>query len=80
MQVLGPSGISWLRLDGAVEAGRRFALVQQFNADPSVDVMLLTTAVCSLPLLLATPAYTLAFSSLLLGGACIHSCIRRSAT
>lgn len=44
-QVLVPGGISWLRLDGGVEATRRFGVVQAFNADPSIDVMLLTTAV-----------------------------------
>lgn len=49
MQVLAPGGITWLRLDGGVEAGKRFGVVQQFNADPSIDVMLLTTAVTRSP-------------------------------
>ena len=44
-QVLAPNGISWLRLDGSVDTSRRFGLVQRFNADPTIDVMLLTTAV-----------------------------------
>ena len=44
-QVLAPNGISWLRLDGGVDTSRRFGLVQRFNADPTIDVMLLTTAV-----------------------------------
>ena len=43
--MLAPGGVSWLRLDGGVEAGRRFSLVQRFNADPTIDVLLLTTAV-----------------------------------
>ncbi len=44
-QVLAPNGITWRRLDGSVKPEHRFAVVQQFNADPTIDVMLLTTAV-----------------------------------
>ena len=58
--LLGPSGISYLRLDGAVAPKERFGLVQQFNSDPTVDVMLLTTAVGGLGLNL-TAADTVVF-------------------
>ena len=37
--------LSYLRLDGSVPALTRGALVTRFNADPSIDVLLLTTAV-----------------------------------
>ena len=40
-----PPQVSYLRLDGRVPASKRGALVERFNADPSVDLMLLTTAV-----------------------------------
>eukprot|EP00198_Chlamydomonas_reinhardtii_P002616 XP_001691952.1 SNF2 superfamily protein [Chlamydomonas reinhardtii] len=43
--LLAPYGVSYLRLDGGVEAGARFAVVQRFNADPTIDVLLLTTGV-----------------------------------
>ncbi|KAG2490891.1 hypothetical protein HYH03_010808 [Edaphochlamys debaryana] len=43
--LLGPYGVSYLRLDGSVEAGARFGIVQRFNADPTIDVLLLTTGV-----------------------------------
>ncbi|KAI8979025.1 hypothetical protein BDB01DRAFT_852241 [Pilobolus umbonatus] len=42
--------VSYLRLDGSVESGRRHELVQKFNADPSIDVLLLTTHVGGLGL------------------------------
>ncbi|KAI9598492.1 hypothetical protein BDF19DRAFT_393058 [Syncephalis fuscata] len=42
--------VSYLRLDGGVEADRRHGMVQQFNADPSIDVLLLTTHVGGLGL------------------------------
>ncbi|KAI8381200.1 uncharacterized protein BYT42DRAFT_598127 [Radiomyces spectabilis] len=42
--------VSYLRLDGSVEANRRHDLVQKFNADPSIDVLLLTTHVGGLGL------------------------------
>ena len=36
--LLRPFGISYLRLDGGTEASQRFAVVQQFNADPTIQV------------------------------------------
>jgi TATA-binding protein-associated factor len=42
--------VTYLRLDGGVEADRRHGLVQRFNADPSIDVLLLTTHVGGLGL------------------------------
>jgi TATA-binding protein-associated factor len=36
--LLQPFGISYLRLDGSTEASQRFAVVQQFNADPTIQV------------------------------------------
>uniref|UniRef100_A0A060TAG3 TATA-binding protein-associated factor mot1 n=1 Tax=Blastobotrys adeninivorans TaxID=409370 RepID=A0A060TAG3_BLAAD len=42
--------VSYLRLDGNVEGKRRFDIVQQFNSDPSIDVLLLTTKVGGLGL------------------------------
>jgi TATA-binding protein-associated factor len=42
--------VSYLRLDGRVPASQRFELVTQFNSDPSLDVMLLTTSVGGLGL------------------------------
>ena len=42
--------VSYLRLDGKVAASQRFALATRFNGDPSVDLMLLTTAVGGLGL------------------------------
>ncbi|KAH6943669.1 hypothetical protein HPB50_025061 [Hyalomma asiaticum] len=44
------SSVSYLRLDGSVAPGQRQALVQRFNADPSIDVLLLTTQVGGLGL------------------------------
>ena len=48
--VLRPLGISSLRIDGTVDAAERFRRVQKFNVDPTVEVMLLTTAVGGLGL------------------------------
>lgn len=45
---------------GRVEAARRFGIVQQFNADPTIPVMLLTTHVGGLGLNL-TAANTVIF-------------------
>ncbi|MCJ1313225.1 TATA-binding protein-associated factor mot1 [Agyrium rufum] len=42
--------VQYLRLDGNVEASRRQAIVNQFNSDPSYDVLLLTTSVGGLGL------------------------------
>ncbi|KAG7175040.1 TATA-binding protein-associated factor 172-like [Homarus americanus] len=39
-----------LKLDGSVPAGSRHALVQRFNGDPSIDLLLLTTQVGGLGL------------------------------
>lgn len=58
--VLQPMGVSSLRIDGSVEAAERFRRVQRFNADPTVEVMLLTTAVGGLGLNL-TAADTVIF-------------------
>lgn len=58
--VLAPANISFLRLDGGVEHSQRFGLVQRFNADPTIDVMLLTTHVGGLGLNL-TAADTVIF-------------------
>lgn len=58
--VLKPLGISSLRLDGGVPVASRFERVQQFNADPTIGVMLLTTAVGGLGLNL-TAADTVVF-------------------
>jgi TATA-binding protein-associated factor len=58
--VLQPMGISSLRIDGSVDATERFRRVQRFNADPTVEVMLLTTAVGGLGLNL-TAADTVIF-------------------
>ena len=48
--VLAPLGVSSLRVDGSVDATERFRRVQRFNADPTIDVMLLTTQVGGLGL------------------------------
>ena len=37
--------VSYLRLDGSVPASARQPLVDRFNSDISVDVMLISTAV-----------------------------------
>jgi TATA-binding protein-associated factor len=42
--------VQYLRLDGGVEANRRQLIVNQFNSDPSYDVLLLTTSVGGLGL------------------------------
>lgn len=42
--------VQYLRLDGSVEAGKRQAIVNRFNTDPSYDVLLLTTSVGGLGL------------------------------
>lgn len=42
--------VTFLRLDGSVEASRRQAIVNKFNSDPSIDVLLLTTSVGGLGL------------------------------
>ncbi|KAA8904703.1 hypothetical protein TRICI_005400 [Trichomonascus ciferrii] len=44
------SSVTYLRLDGSVEGKQRFDVVQQFNSDPSIDVLLLTTKVGGLGL------------------------------
>ncbi|KAK9809358.1 hypothetical protein WJX73_008453 [Symbiochloris irregularis] len=58
--LLKPLGVPFLRLDGGVEASQRFGIVQQFNADPTIPVMLLTTHVGGLGLNL-TAANTVVF-------------------
>lgn len=52
--------VSHVRLDGRVPAARRGALVERFNSDPSIDLMLLTTSVGGLGLNL-TSADTVIF-------------------
>lgn len=47
-------GVSWLRLDGSVAASERFNVARKFNADPTIDVLLLTTHVGGLGLNLTT--------------------------
>ncbi|KAK7208345.1 hypothetical protein BZA70DRAFT_273502 [Myxozyma melibiosi] len=42
--------VSYMRLDGSTEARKRQDIVQTFNADPSIDVLLLTTHVGGLGL------------------------------
>jgi TATA-binding protein-associated factor len=42
--------ITFMRLDGSVEASKRVTIVNQFNADPTIDVLLLTTHVGGLGL------------------------------
>lgn len=42
--------VQYLRLDGGVEANKRQNIVNQFNTDPSYDVLLLTTSVGGLGL------------------------------
>ena len=53
-------GVASLRIDGGVDPAERFRRVQRFNADPTVEVMLLTTAVGGLGLNL-TAADTVIF-------------------
>ncbi|CAH3137716.1 unnamed protein product [Pocillopora meandrina] len=42
--------VTYLRLDGSTPAGSRHSLVQRFNNDPSIDILLLTTHVGGLGL------------------------------
>ncbi|ORY95444.1 hypothetical protein BCR43DRAFT_301359 [Syncephalastrum racemosum] len=42
--------VTYMRLDGGVDANKRHDIVQKFNADPSIDVLLLTTHVGGLGL------------------------------
>eukprot|EP00798_Chlamydomonas_sp_ICE-L_P022197 gene22197-29257_t len=58
--LLTPLGVSFLRIDGGVEPNSRFSIVQRFNSDPTIDVLLLTTAVGGLGLNL-TSADTVVF-------------------
>lgn len=41
--------VTYLRLDGSVPASQRQDIVNNFNSDPSIDVLLLTTLVRNLP-------------------------------
>jgi hypothetical protein len=42
--------VTYLRLDGSVETEKRFDIVKAFNADPTIDVLLLTThGECRMP-------------------------------
>lgn len=43
-------GVTYLRLDGSVEATKRQPIVTRFNADPTIDCLLLTTHVGGLGL------------------------------
>ncbi|KAI3362605.1 hypothetical protein L3Q82_001692 [Scortum barcoo] len=52
--------VTYLRLDGSVQAGLRHSIVSRFNNDPSIDVLLLTTHVGGLGLNL-TGADTVVF-------------------
>ncbi|KAM9365366.1 TATA-binding protein-associated factor 172 isoform 2-T2 [Pholidichthys leucotaenia] len=54
------STVTYLRLDGSVQAGLRHSIVSRFNNDPSIDVLLLTTHVGGLGLNL-TGADTVVF-------------------
>jgi len=42
--------VTFMRLDGTVEPSKRHSVVQRFNSDPSIDVLLLTTHVGGLGL------------------------------
>ncbi|ADV22686.1 Helicase, putative [Cryptococcus gattii WM276] len=42
--------VSYMRLDGSTDPRKRHAIVQTFNADPRIDVLLLTTSVGGLGL------------------------------
>ena len=53
-------GVTYLRMDGATPTAKRFEVQQQFNGDPSIDVLLLTTHVGGLGLNL-TGADTVVF-------------------
>lgn len=52
--------VTYMRLDGTVSSNKRHAVVQTFNSDPSIDVLLLTTSVGGLGLTL-TGADTVIF-------------------
>ncbi|XP_061692379.1 TATA-binding protein-associated factor 172 [Syngnathoides biaculeatus] len=52
--------VTYLRLDGSVQAGLRHSIVSRFNNDPSIDLLLLTTHVGGLGLNL-TGADTVVF-------------------
>jgi TATA-binding protein-associated factor len=52
--------VTYMRLDGDTDTNKRHAVVQTFNADPSIDVLLLTTHVGGLGLTL-TGADTVIF-------------------
>ncbi|PWN51876.1 hypothetical protein IE53DRAFT_31699 [Violaceomyces palustris] len=58
-KALMPS-VSYMRLDGSVSTDKRHGIVQTFNSDPSIDVLLLTTQVGGLGLTL-TGADTVIF-------------------
>ncbi|WFD43446.1 TATA-binding protein-associated factor mot1 [Malassezia psittaci] len=59
LKTLMPS-VTYLRLDGSVSHDKRHGIVQSFNSDPSIDVLLLTTSVGGLGLTL-TGADTVIF-------------------
>jgi len=42
--------VSYLRLDGSVPVSQRYALVNRFNVDPSIDTLIMTTQVGELGL------------------------------
>jgi len=42
--------VSYLRLDGSVPVSQRYALVNRFNVDPSIDTLIMTTQVGGLGL------------------------------
>jgi len=52
--------VTYMRMDGSTDVSKRHAVVQTFNADPSIDVLLLTTHVGGLGLNL-TSADTVIF-------------------
>jgi len=58
-KALMPS-VTYMRLDGGTDTNKRHAIVQTFNADPSIDCLLLTTHVGGLGLTL-TGADTVIF-------------------
>lgn len=49
-QLLIPLGIPYLRLDGSVPANERGHIIHQFNSDPTISILLLTTKVGGLGL------------------------------
>lgn len=42
--------VTYMRMDGTTDVSKRHAVVQTFNADPSIDCLLLTTHVGGLGL------------------------------